>query len=422
MPLTIQQVTLDLSRQPFAAPVGFKGGYMTEKWLPRVGLTDSAGATASADAGQAVLWSDAQVFAGHTEVGGNLIETVVLERALQMARGQSFDTPLDLLDRLLEPLYDYARQVSGVDRLRKTFVLNAMIALDSAAWRLLGCRAGAVTFDDLLPAEIRPVLAHRHRQVAHVPLLAYGTSMSETRRLAEGGHFILKIKIGAPGSPKQMLEADARRVQEIHQCVKDLRTPHTKDGRLRYYLDANGRYPDLDTLRRLVEAIDAAGAREQILLLEEPFDEGDEFAVADLGVPVAADESLHDPADVRKRVDLGYRVLALKPMGKTLSMTLLMAAEARRQGIDCFVADSACTPPMLDWNLNVAARLAPMSGLGVGVMEANGPQNYRHWEQMLARHDPASAARLNSRDGLFVLDDEFFSGGGGVVVSEKGAM
>ena len=130
----------------------------------------------------------------------------------------------------------------------------------------------------------------------------------------------------------------------------------------------------------------------QIALVEEPFPEEFEIDVGDLPVRVAADESAHTDADAARRIDLGYRAIALKPIAKTFSMSLKIAKLAHERGVPCFCADLTVNPVLVEWNKAVAARLAPFPGLGLGLLETNGHQNYRNWEAMRA-HLPTPAAQ-----------------------------
>ena len=419
MTITISRTELDVTREPFIKPFGFKGHSFCEKWICKVGLTSDTGQSASGLGGLAVLWSDQNVFTAHSEVGGNLIMASVLEHAMQIPKGMTFDTPLDLLDALIEPTYAYACRITNNDKLRRTFALNALVGLDNAAWNLYGLCQAVTTFDQLLPDEFRPALSARHDVLACVPTLSFNDSIDEVVQLVDSGHFILKIKIGSAGDPEQMLAADIERVRQIHEAVADRTTPHTTDGRIRYYLDANGRYPNVEMVQRLLDKATGFGMLDQIAILEEPLPEEVEQSVADLGVTVAADESLHDPKDVSLRARLGYRALALKPAGKTFSMTLRMAAEAQRLDMPCFVADSACTPRLMDWNRNVAARLAPFPGLKTGMIESNGPQHYGRWDEMLAEHPCANAPWLESANGLFHLSEDFYTAAGGVLTADR---
>jgi len=407
MPFYIETADLDCSRQPLRKPFGFKGASFSEKWLSHVTLRDGDVSVCST-AGLAILWSDAALFRAHTESGGNLLSLAVLEWALQKAKNQQYENPPHLLKVLLEPAHEYARRITEMPELRKTFTLNALVGLDNAAWLLEAQRQGAVAFDDMLDDAQKVLLAERQQALAQVPLISYEVSLEEIRQLAAQGHFLLKIKLGNGADPQTMLQNDINRLREIHTAIGGMTTPHTDDGRIRYYLDANGRYPQKVLLQQLLEAAREIKMFDQIALLEEPFPEEATFDVSDLGVMVAADESLHDPADVAHRAQLGYRAIALKPAGKTLSMTLQMLAEARRLGLHCFVADSACTPAMLDWNRNVAARLPLLPGFKIGILESNGAQHYRDWEKMLAQHPSHHRRWMHAEQGIFYLDDAFF--------------
>ena len=414
MPITISNADLEIAREPLTHPFGFKGGAFNEKWLCRVQLESEAGVRASGLGGLAILWSDAAVFRAHTETGGNLLMACMLERALLLARDMRFESPPDLLDQLIEPVHEYGKTITGNSGLRKTFTLNALVALDNAAWALYARALGTRDFDRVIPPSFRPALSHRHRVVACIPLISYAVSLDEVRKLVSQGFFVLKIKIGAPGDPKEMLAADMKRISDIHQAVGGAVTPHTEDGRVRYYLDANGRYENSEDLRRLLARAREIGMADRIILLEEPFAETRNLPVDDLGVRVAADESIHTVADVRRKLELGYSAFALKPAGKTLSMTLRMAAEAHRRGAPCFVADSACPPILVDWNKNVAARLAPLPGLATGLLESNGPQHYRNWQRMLREHPCHGAPWLSAANGVFDLGRDFYDAGGGI--------
>lgn len=414
MPFSIEFVDLECSREPLQKAFGFKGARFTEKWLSRVTLR-AGDLIARAEAGLATLWSDADVFRAHTETGGNLLSLCVLEWALQKARDNRYENPRHLLETLLEPAHAYAQSLTQRRNLRKTFTLNALVGLDNAAWQLQARLKNATDFDAMLqsaPGVLADgVLPARQPALACVPLVSYEVSPDEVRALVEQGHFLLKIKLGNGDEPQRMLQNDTARLREIHRAVGEMPTPHTQDGRIRYYLDANGRYPDKALLQQLLESTRAGKMFDQIALLEEPFPEDVEIDVSDLGVMVAADESLHDPANVAARAALGYRALALKPAGKTLSMTLEMLAAAQRLGLHCFVADSSCTPAMLDWNRNVAARLPALPGFKIGILESNGAQHYQNWAAMLAAHPLSHHRWLHAEQGIFHLDETFFQTG-----------
>jgi len=87
---------------------------------------------------------------------------------------------------------------------------------------------------------------------------------------------------------------------------------------------------------------------DQIAIIEEPFPEEADISVGDLGVRIAADESAHTSEDVVKRIQMGYKAIALKSAAKTLSMTMKMAKVAHENNIPCFLADLTCTPILVD--------------------------------------------------------------------------
>lgn len=98
---------------------------------------------------------------------------------------------------------------------------------------------------------------------------------------------------------------DCARLEQIHAVAKDYRTSCTDDGRVLYYLDANGRYDCKDRLRLLLAHAERIGALDRIALLEEPFAPGDETDVSDLPVTINADESAHGVDDVKRRLGAG---------------------------------------------------------------------------------------------------------------------
>ena len=132
----------------------------------------------------------------------------ISERAMQMIKGQSFTDPISLLDNILEEVYQYGKLITRQDDLRKTFALNALVGLDNAAWLLYAALNGIDSFDDLIPGAYTEGLSARHKKVISIPALGYGTPIENIKSLADQGFFIMKIKIGAPGDQKTMLEKD----------------------------------------------------------------------------------------------------------------------------------------------------------------------------------------------------------------------
>jgi L-alanine-DL-glutamate epimerase-like enolase superfamily enzyme len=419
MTTKIVHVDSNFEREPLIRPFGFKGGYMSEIWQTAALLESESGVRKVGLCTHSVLWSDAQVFASHSEAGGNALMYAVTERALQIVKGASFATPIELLESIVDEVYDYAKKITGNANLRKTFVLNALVGLDNAAWLVHAEENEIRSFDDMVPTAYKPALPHRHRQLASIPLMAYTIPIEEIEHAAEQGYFFMKIKIGQPGTQEQMLEKDKARVSAIHEAIGQIRTEYTEDGKLPYYFDANGRYEKKETLLRLLDHTRKIGAFEQIAIVEEPFPEECEVDVGDLGVRVAADESAHTDKDAARRIQMGYKAIALKAIAKTLSMTMKVARVAHENAVPCFCADLTVNPILVDWNKNVAARLAPFVGLGTGLLETNGHQNYKNWDKMVSYHPCAGADWTRTRNGVFKLSDDFYEKSGGIFLSSQ---
>lgn len=409
-----------IQREPFLRPFHFKGNSFNEKWINITALYPAEGGGVSSQkrqtaiGGNAVLWSDSAVFSSYSETGGNLVMALMAERAVQLIRGKEFPDPIAAIQELIPQLHEFGREVTGRTDLRPTFTLNSAVSLDFALWKLHAATEGFKIFAELIPRVHRSAFPARQRAVARIPLITYNLPSEELLDLVEEGHFFLKIKIGQAGSQRRMLEKDLDRLEQLHKLLRDKRTEQTDSGRLAYYLDANGRYEDKETLLALLSGLEKMGALDQVVLLEEPFPDDREFDVHDLPVRVAADESVHGIEDVRRKIGLGYGAVAIKPAGKTLSMSILMAAEAHKQGVPSFVADSACVPLLLDWNRNVAAHLPPFPGLASGILESNGAQNYKRWETLIHEHPCAGASWLEPKGGMYWLDESFYASGGGI--------
>jgi len=412
--MKITKTNLNIIREPLVKPFGFKGGFFTEKWVCQVELTGDSGNKATGQGGLAVLWSDAAVFSAHSEVGGNILMAAMLEYALNLVKGKTFANPVEMLEFLDKPVYDYGCKITDNPELRHTFALNPLVALDNAAWLLYAQNNDIDKFDDMIPEAYRPALSARHEKLASAPLVTYKVSIKELHELIDEGYFFLKIKIGQPGDQEEMLAADMARLTEIHEAIADCRIPYTEDGKLLYYLDANGRYENKEAMKRLLEHAKTIGAFEQIVILEEPFDENLDIDVDDLGVRVAGDESCHGSAEVIQRMKMGYTAIALKPAGKTLSMSLKMAKVAYEAGVPCYVADSACTPATVEWNKNIAARLAPLPGMKIGLIESNGPHFYKHWQELIATQPYSDAVWVEAHNGIFELNKDYYAKSGGI--------
>ncbi len=421
--LKILKTDLRFTREPLLAPFGFKGGSVDELWQILCRIEDAQGREGVGLGVQSILWSDADVFAAFSQSGGNAAMLLVTQRALKLLENRTLTTPPDLIDAILPELFTYACTVTGNASLKMTFVLNALVPVDFALWQLYAAQHGIGRFDDLTASFSRS-LTCRHTRLGVIPLVTYGMPLADVRALAGQGVFLFKIKLGQdPGGrhdPAEMLSADKQRALAVHQVLKDFETPHTDCGRILYYFDANGRYDSKARLLDLLGFLDREGILARTVILEEPFPETLDIPVGDLPVRIAGDERAHSPEDVRHLIDdLGYGAIALKPIAKTLSLSLSMLDLAAKRQVPCFCADLTVSPALCDWNRNVACRMAPLPGLKTGVMESNGRQNYRNWDAMLASHPIPDAVWLEPVDGLYQLDERFYTTSGGVLLPPR---
>lgn len=417
MKIRIVSTSCNYEKEPLKSAFGFKGSALTCLWQTAVKL-ESEKNTGIGLGVQSVLWSDAGVFHRYGEEEGNQLMFQLTRHGANLCCGMEFETPFDLLDALFPKVYAYAKEITNNQNLRATFVLNALVPLDFAAWQLWAKETKAESFDSVHAFD-----GQRQPALASIPLVTYHMPIGEVADMAHKGTALLKIKIGSDpnkdNDPEAMVQWDKQRLLEIHNAVKDVQTPHTDSGHVLYYLDANGRYDTKDRLKDLLDFAQQEGILERIVLLEEPFDEQNKIFVGDLPVCIAADESAHTLADVQERIALGYRALTLKPIAKTLSMTIRMAQCAKDYGIACFCADLTVNPTMVSWNQCVAARLHKLPQMRIGVMESNGEQNYVNWNRMLDAHPMPQAQFIRCENGVFVLDDAFYSSDGGVFEVSK---
>ncbi len=412
--MQIAETQLEIQREPFARPFGFKGSAFHEKWNMIVRLRDDRGNEVVGIGGLAVLWSDARVFRAHTEVGGNLLQASILEFALQHVQDREYTDPQSMLGDVLPQAFAYGRTITGNDQLRLTFVLIALVALDNAAWLLFARQNDVNTFDSLIPPWAEEHLSHRQEAIASVPAIGYTLPMDELETILQAGTCVLKIKIGHPGDHAEMVAKDKAWLSQIHEIAGRYSSTMTDSGRILYYLDANGRYTEKDGMCALLDHADRISALDHVILIEEPFDESVEIDVSDMPARFAADESVHTVEDVRRRSELGYGALTIKPAGKTMSLAFEMVRAGTELGMECFVADNACVPVLVEWNKNIAARLSAFPGLKGGLMESNGPENYSTWDRMLSEYPVPDAGWLTPKDGAFRLDEDYYASSGGI--------
>lgn len=407
--IKITRVGQDFEQLELVAPFGFKGGSSSVLWntAAMMGSEDNFGVGLGTEG---ILWSDERVFFNASNLTGSAMMFLMTAFALREANGKSFGNPDELLDQIFDATYEYGCAVTGYNDLRQTFALNSLVPFDFAAWQLYFKERKLSVFDDIIPPSAAPSLKARHQKLACIPLISYGVQEEEIVRLAKEGTPLFKIKIG------NEYDWDIQRLTQIHRLIGDIENEHTDSGRVLYYLDANGRYENLDKLMKLVAHAEKIGAADRIVLLEEPFAEGSDIDVSQVPLCVAADESAHSDADVDALAKLGYRAVALKPIAKTMSMTFRMLNAARRHNMAAFCADLTVNPIMVDWNKNIAARLDAIPGMKIGAFESNGAQNYKDWKEMESRHPSAGSGGswLYPDGGIFTVRDDFYAESGGI--------
>jgi hypothetical protein len=412
---TIRIINVDsnFEREPLI-PYRFKGSFITEGWQTAAYLESESGIHKVGIGGQGTLWSDSTVFASHSATGGNALMYAMSERALQIMKGNFFTNPMQLLDDLLPEVYEYGKKITNNPKLRKTFALNSLVCVDNAAWLLYAAENKISQFDDMIPAAYKPGLSYRHSKVASMPSFSVGADVKKIKAAADEGYFIMKLKTGSSGTQKEMLEKDIAFLTAVHAAIGHYETPYTKSGKIPYYFDANERYDEKDTLLRFLDHAKKIGAFEQIAVIEEPFGERNDVYVGDIGVTIAADESAHTVADAAKRIEQGYRAIAVKAIAKTLSETIRINQLAHEKKVPCFCADLTVNPILVDWNKNVAARLAPFPNINVGLQETNGHQYYKNWDTMMTYHPRAKASWIQTQKGVYLTDKSFYEESGGI--------
>lgn len=408
----IDSARLSSRCQPLLHSFGFKGGSLTELWQITCELTTDRGARAVGESVQSVLWSDGAVFARWGQDEGNRKMLALTSFALERLHGMTLEAPPEMLKKLLPEVLAYGRRITENDALRTTFALNALTGIDWALWKLYRKSRNVQSFSELT-APFTAYLGQRQSRLGGIPLLSYNTAPDEILTLADRGYFLFKIKIGSnpdgSNDPEAMLRWDIARLRQIHGLLSSLDTPWTQCGHPMYYLDANGRYDSVERLQRFLDAADAMGALERILLLEEPFAEENLQDVRALPVRIVADESAHSAQDAIVRMEqCGYRAIALKPIAKTVSISLEVLQAAGERGVPCFCADLTVNPTMVELNRRFAAGLAPLPGLKIGVFESNGAQNYANWAEM-CRESPAFGEPWTQfRNGVYALSEEYY--------------
>lgn len=412
--MKIKNTEIYTIKEPLIAPFGFKGRYVDTLWHTVVkGESDTC--VAVAPSVQSVLWSDERVFTAFDHDEANEKMQAITKYVLSLMEGQNLMRPDISSQNNMHRVIEKANEICGFE-VRTTFVLNALVGVDIMLWSLWARERGITVFDGIIPEYAKEAMSYKNKKLAHIPLVSYGVRLDDVKELLDAKTAILKIKIGYK-SPEaesheedmeKMLAWDKRRIFEIHNIAKNYTTDLTDDGHIKYYLDANGRYDTIARLEELLDYIETIGAKEEIILLEEPFAMGSDIDVSSIDVVVAADESAHCADDVERLIKLGYRAVALKPIAKTMSETFRMLEAAKKGGISCFCADLTVSPLLVLWNMQFASRIEPLRGLKCGCIEVNGDVNYPDWDDMKALL-PKGVTLDAPTDGYFALDDGFFS-------------
>jgi hypothetical protein len=407
----------DFEREKLIRPFGFKGGYLTELWQVAAKLKSESGISKTGIATQSVLYGDADLFASRTEAEGNALMFLVVNKALELIKQTPFTSPVTLLETIFPELVAEAKKITGKADLNLNFVYNALISTDNAAWLLYAAENKYKNFDEMVPGPYKKALSHQNHKVAVMYQVPYGMPVQDLTAAAADGYFVFKIKTGYPGNQAEMLQKDMERLSQVHNALKELRTNRTPNGKLIYTMDANGRYEHKESLQRYLDHAKKIGAFEHILFYEEPLTEFNDEDVSDLGIRIAADESIHNEANAIRRIEQGYGAMVLKGIAKTLSLSMKIAKLAAEKQIPCLCADLTVNPILIDWNKNLAARLMPFPGIGMGLMETNGDMNYQNWKKMLSYHPAAAASWTKAKNGVFELNNGYYEHSGGIFES-----
>ncbi len=412
--ITIVKTASEFEREKLIRPFGFKGGYLTELWQIASQLTAESGKTGTGIATQSVLYGDADLFASRSESEGNALMYVLVSEALRFAKSSPFTNPVELIEKILPAVSAHGKKIAGKADLNINFIYNALVSVDNAAWLLYAAENSLTSFDAMIPQPYKQALSYKNDKIAIMYQVPYGMPAEDLRKAASDGYFVFKIKTGYPGSQAQMLQGDIDRLTMIHDTLKNVRTNHTPDGKLIYTMDANARYEKKETLMRYLDHAKKIGAFKQIALYEEPFIETNDEEVNDVGIVIAGDESVHDEAGALRRLGQGYKAIVLKGIAKTLSVSMKLAKLAHDRNVPCLCADLTVNPILVDWHKNLAGRLKPFPGIGMGLMETNGDMNYRNWNQMLTYHPRADASWTKRTNGVFELNKDFYERSGGI--------
>lgn len=414
--IEITQSDLNFEREILIQPFGFRGGYLSELWQVIVGMRSGSGTSTIGLHTQSVLYCDADLFASQPEASSNAMMYLLTNQALQLAQEIPFETPINLLDDVFPELLKAGKTITGRPNLNHNFIYNSLVALDNAAWLLFAAENNLNDFEGMVQALDKNIFTDRQSKIGVMYQVPYGMKVEDIKKAVELGYFVIKIKLGQPGTEAEMLKKDQERLEEIHQAIRHLDPPESSGlSQIKYTLDANGRYRNKESILTLLDHCRKIGMWDQILVFEEPLAANDNLVVSDLGLTIAADESVQSEKEAIIRIQQGYGALVLKNIAKTLSETLKLARLAKAHQIPCICADLTVNPVLVNWNKNVAAHLPAFPGLGqMGLIETNGDMNYRNWERMKSYLPNPEASYNQVKGGVFELNQDFYQRSGGI--------
>ena len=109
---------------------------------------------------QSVLWSDSAVFLKYGEAKSNELMFSVTKYALSLTAGENFYSAEQIFEFVFDRSYSYACQICGM-QVSRTFVLNALVPVDTAAHSLFVRLGGSESFDDIFTG-YETVETHRY--------------------------------------------------------------------------------------------------------------------------------------------------------------------------------------------------------------------------------------------------------------------
>lgn len=177
-----------------------------------------------------------------------------------------------------------------------------------------------------------------------IPIAALDRTVELARGWYQRGFRVFKIKVGAD------VDHDIRRLEALHRSLPDIA----------FVADANQGFTR-EQCRLFVKEVRRFGAR--LVLLEQPVSREDLDSLAalrrDLGVPVAADESVRSLQDARDIVQQqAADVINIKIMKSGLLEALDMAAFARASGLRLMIGG------MVETRIAMGCSFALVLGLG----------------------------------------------------------